>query len=106
MSDRCWARANPIGMLTRPKLMDPFQIVRMGPLSNCSRTALFLPSAAIPSRVRFSRDLGVALAHGGRAHRRRADGTGALALCPRRAADTAGLPRRGGGRLARAALGG
>jgi hypothetical protein len=30
MSDRCVARANPIGMLTRPKLIDPFQIVRIG----------------------------------------------------------------------------
>src|SRR5438094_7442163 len=26
------ARARPTGMLTKPKLMDPFQIVRMGPL--------------------------------------------------------------------------
>jgi len=30
VSFRCWATANPIGMLTRPKLMDPFQIVRIG----------------------------------------------------------------------------
>src|SRR5436190_4403407 len=29
------ARAIPTGMLTRPKLMDPFQIVLMGPLPNC-----------------------------------------------------------------------
>src|SRR5436190_1467968 len=29
------ARAIPTGMLTRPKLMDPFQIVLMGPLRNC-----------------------------------------------------------------------
>jgi hypothetical protein len=28
---RCWATANPIGMLTRPKLIDPFQMVRMSP---------------------------------------------------------------------------
>jgi hypothetical protein len=29
MSERWVATANPIGMLTRPKLMEPFQIVRM-----------------------------------------------------------------------------
>ena len=29
------ARAIPTGMLTRPKLIDPFQMVRMGPLPNC-----------------------------------------------------------------------
>ena len=28
-SFRCCATASPIGMLTRPKLMEPFQIVRM-----------------------------------------------------------------------------
>jgi hypothetical protein len=26
---RCCATASPIGMLTKPKLMEPFQIVRM-----------------------------------------------------------------------------
>jgi hypothetical protein len=31
MSDRCVATASPIGMLTRPKLIDPFQMVRMAP---------------------------------------------------------------------------
>src|SRR5262249_8197323 len=30
------ASAIPTGMLTRPKLIDPFQIVRMGPLRDCS----------------------------------------------------------------------
>src|SRR5690242_9616898 len=30
MSVRCVARANPIGMLTRPKLIEPFQMVRIG----------------------------------------------------------------------------
>src|SRR5215210_5446321 len=32
VSLRCCATASPIGMLTRPKLMDPFQMVRMGRL--------------------------------------------------------------------------
>src|SRR5262245_7505341 len=36
------ASASPTGMLTRPKLMDPFQIVRME-RSNCTWSGLFLP---------------------------------------------------------------
>src|SRR5881398_3720790 len=40
-SDRWVARASPIGMLTRPKLIDPFQMVRMGD-PNSSQDATFL----------------------------------------------------------------
>src|SRR5437764_1408302 len=48
MSDRWVASANPIGMLTRPKLMDPFQIVRMSRHLDCSGTGALRPGAGLP----------------------------------------------------------
>jgi hypothetical protein len=41
------AKASPTGMLTRPKLMEPFQIVRMA--LQCKGTAFFGLVLAIPS---------------------------------------------------------
>jgi hypothetical protein len=38
-----------MGMLTKPKLMDPFQIVRMGPLSNSSGTKPIRLARTLPS---------------------------------------------------------
>src|SRR5438876_3039797 len=46
------ARASPTGMLTRPKLMDPFQIVRMPP-SKSRGTRWFLGLWPHPSTLRF-----------------------------------------------------
>src|SRR5437016_10875217 len=46
------ARASPTGMLTRPKLIDPFQIVRILP-SKSRGTRWFRPPLAHPSRIRF-----------------------------------------------------
>src|SRR5436305_552965 len=47
-SDRWVARASPIGMLTRPKLIDPFQIVRM-----CTRNCRGTRGFRLPPRVPF-----------------------------------------------------
>src|SRR3954466_11600165 len=47
-SDRWVAKASPIGMLTRPKLIDPFQIVRMC-TGNCRGTMGF----RLPPRLPF-----------------------------------------------------
>src|SRR3954468_20305213 len=47
------ASAIPTGMLTRPKLIDPFQIVRMG-RSNCTWTGLFLPLGFLHMRTIWS----------------------------------------------------
>src|SRR5438477_8825616 len=40
-------------MLTRPKLMDPFQIVRMG-RTNCTWTSVFLPLGFLQMRTIWS----------------------------------------------------
>src|SRR2546423_5473704 len=48
MSDRWVASASPIGMLTRPKLMDPFQIVRMSRHLDCSGTGRFRSASGLP----------------------------------------------------------
>src|SRR5919206_553331 len=52
MSDRCVATASPIGMLTRPKLIDPFQMVRMSPLKS-SGTSPVLPANGLPFRTKL-----------------------------------------------------
>src|SRR2546421_237515 len=46
------ARASPTGMFTRPKLIDPFQIVRILP-SKSRGTSWFRPPLPHPSRIRF-----------------------------------------------------
>src|SRR5262249_40324172 len=47
------ASASPTGMLTRPKLMDPFQIVRME-RTNCTWTSFFLPLGFLHMRTIWS----------------------------------------------------
>src|SRR2546421_7187795 len=48
-SVRCVARASPIGMLTRPKLMEPFQIVRITPVPIVVGPGLFALAGGFPS---------------------------------------------------------
>src|SRR5438067_5018069 len=45
------AGASPTGIVTRPKLRDPFQIVRMGPPKKCSGTGRFAASRRFPSTI-------------------------------------------------------
>ena len=77
---RCVAGASPIGMLTRPKLMEPFQIVRMGRLESLEGPAGFaLAAGALLPCIRWvemATEATPALpprpARGRRAHDRRA----------------------------------
>src|SRR6266550_1769309 len=55
-SDFWVARASPIGMLTRPKLIDPFQMVLIGANLNCRGTRLFALPPGFPSLYDADRD--------------------------------------------------
>src|SRR5207244_2835646 len=90
-SDRWVARASPIGMLTRPKLMDPFQIVRMATELNSRGTERFRPPLCVPFSLRCDSDDRVPDGAPGRASARHAYGTGALAACDGTGLDDARL---------------
>src|SRR5512132_178959 len=56
------ARARPTGMLTRPKEMDPFQIVRMGPLQE--KSSWIGPIRRVAEGLLLCRLVGLAVAEG------------------------------------------
>src|SRR5260370_885072 len=81
-SDFWVARASPIGMLTRPKLIDPFQIVRIGACPNCRGTRAFALPQGFPSLYDADRDDRVPVGASDRIPHRDAHGPRPMAVCP------------------------